>query len=79
MKIVGKRIEPPVTTSTSGSSLASAVTFSADLTQLAGGRVMFPKGVFRYKTHEEANEHQAQCLAQGMASLVRQRASGNQA
>jgi hypothetical protein len=38
--------------------------------------VPFPKGIFRYKSHEEANEHQAACLAQGMARLVEERKHG---
>lgn len=76
MKHVGVRMEPALSRETSGAALASAVTFSADLTRLAGGRVPFPKGIFRYKSHEEANEHQAACLAQGMARLVEERKHG---
>lgn len=57
-------------------SLASGIAFSADLSRLAGGVVMFPKGIFRYKTHEEANEHEARCLAEGMARLARERSRG---
>ncbi len=70
MKQVGVRKEMALTRETSGVALASAIAFSADLTRLAGGRVPFPKGVFRYKSHEEANEHQAACLAQSMARLA---------
>lgn len=76
MREIGVRREPPMTMEVSGVALASAVAFNADLTRLAGGRVMFPKGVFRYKNHEEANAHEAKCLAEGMAALARERAHG---
>jgi hypothetical protein len=76
MKQIGIRKEQPLTRETSGAGLASAVAFSADLTRLAGGRVMFPKGVFRYKSHEDANAHESRCLAEGMAKLARDRKHG---
>lgn len=76
MKQVDKRIEPAMTVEVSGSALASNIAFSADLTQLAGGRVFFPKGVYRYKSHDEANAHQSDCLAQGMAQLAIERHRG---
>lgn len=76
MRQVGKRIEPTITEEVSGLALASNIAFSADLTQLAGGRVFFPKGVFRYKSHDEANAHQADCLAEGMAKLAMERHRG---
>jgi hypothetical protein len=76
MKEVGKRVEPLVLDVPSGTALASAVAFSAGVIQLAGGRVFFPKGVFRYKSHAEANEHQAACRAEGMARLVLERRRG---
>jgi hypothetical protein len=73
MRQVGKRVEPTMTAEVSGPALAANIAFSADLTQLAGGRVFFPKGVFRYKSHDEANAHQAECLAEGMALLAMER------
>ena len=76
MRHVGHRKEPSMTPEPSAVSLASGIAFSADITQLAGGRIMFPKGVFRYKSHEEANSHEARCLADGMAQLARERGHG---
>lgn len=73
MKKVGKRVEHPVVVKPSGASLASNIAFSYDMTQMAGGRVFFPKGVFRYKSHDEANAHQSACLANGMAKLAKER------
>lgn len=76
MKHIGIRKKRPITHATSGAGLASVVAFSADLTRLSGGRVMFPRGVFRYKSHEEANAHEAACLAAGMAKLAKERKLG---
>lgn len=76
MRYVGKREEPAMTIEVSGSALASNIAFSCDLTQLAGGRVFFPKGVYRYKSHAEANAHQSESLAKGMAQLAMERSRG---
>ncbi|MFT7724245.1 MAG: hypothetical protein QM788_15660 [Roseateles sp.] len=76
MKQVGRRIEPPLLAEPSGAALADGLAFSASVAGLAGGRVFFPKGVFRYKSHAEANAHQAACLAEGMARLARDRRRG---
>lgn len=76
MRQIGKRKEPPITPEATGENLAGGVEFSADMAKLAGGSVMFPKGVFRYKTHEEANAHQELWLARGMAQLARARRHG---
>ncbi len=73
MKQVGKRVESQVQIQASGESLAAAFAVTHTASSLCQGRVMFPKGVFRYKTHEEANAHEAQCLAEGMARLARER------
>lgn len=43
---------------------------------LAGGRCPLPKGVFRFKTHEQANAWQEAVQAQLMAELARARADG---
>jgi hypothetical protein len=77
MRRVGKRVEPAMEVKTSGASLASNIAFSADMKRLAGGRVFFPKGVYRYKSHEEANAHQSECLAEGMAKLAKERNPGH--
>jgi hypothetical protein len=76
MKQLGHRKDGLVKSETNGASLAAAIAFSSDLSQLAGGSVMFPKGIFRYKSHNEANFHKERCLAQGMAALAAERSNG---
>ncbi|QXL83853.1 hypothetical protein [Comamonas sp. NLF-1-9] len=73
---MGKRIEPRVGPAPSGDALALSMAFAEDLAGFTGGRVFFPKGVFRYRSHAQANAHQAACLALGMAKLARERAGG---
>lgn len=76
MRQVGNHLERPMTAAPSGSALASTLAFTEDLAALSSGWIFFPKGVFRYKSHEEANAHQAACLAEGMAQLAKERRHG---
>lgn len=73
MRQVGKRTEQPLVSAPSGEFLALNIAFSSGLAQMTGGHVFFPKGVFRYKSHSEANAHQSACLADGMAKLAKER------
>jgi hypothetical protein len=77
MRRVGKRLGRAVEVKTNGASLASKIVFSSNMTRLAGGRVFFPKGVYRYKSHEEASAHQTECLAVGMATRAKERNHGH--
>ncbi len=48
--------------------------FNEEIHRLPTGSTTFiPKGVFRFKTHEAANQHQQQCLAEGMALIASER------
>ena len=76
MRNVGKRAEPALLVQPDGASLASGILFNTGLAQLAEGGTFFPKGVFRYKSHAEANQHKADCLASGMAALAMKRRHG---
>ena len=73
MITVGKRIAHPLVATPTSTYLRSNIEFSADLTKIADGKVFFPKGVFRYASHEEANAHQEACLAEGIALLAMSR------
>lgn len=79
MKTVGQRKERPVGVDASGALLAAGARFNDEMQRLPTGDSSFiPKGVYRFKTHAEANQHQLDCLAQGMAKLARERADGRQ-
>jgi len=76
MKRVGRRLEPPpIAAKPSGALLAEGARFSESMARLAPVGIM-PKGVYRYKSHEEANRHAQECLARAMARLAWERGHG---
>jgi hypothetical protein len=51
--------------------LAEGARFNDEIHRLPTGKSTFiPKGVFRFKTHEDANRHQLDCLVEGMADAA---------
>ena len=62
----------PVSFAASATLLAEGARFNDEIHRLPGGNDSFiPKGVYRFKTHAEANQHQMECIARGMAALAR--------
>ena len=71
MRTVGKRKERPIGLLASGTLLAEGARFNDEIHRLPTGETTFiPKGVYRFKTHEDANRHQLDCLAKGMAKIA---------
>jgi hypothetical protein len=65
MRQVGSRREPAIAEQASGLLLIEGARFNEAITRLA--RTTFvPKGVYRYKLHDEANSHELDCLVRGM-------------
>ena len=74
MKTVGHRKEPPITFSASAALLAEGARFNDEIHRLPTGNTTFiPKGVFHFKSHQEANRHQQDCLVKGMAQIALER------
>jgi hypothetical protein len=74
MRIVGHRQPPPISFNASAARLAEGARFNDEIHHLPSGSDSFiPKGVYRFKTHAEANQHQMDCLANGMAYVARAR------
>ncbi|MEO8409973.1 MAG: hypothetical protein ABI478_05330 [Propionivibrio sp.] len=74
MRTVGKRKQRPITFSASGSLLREGALFNDEMHRLPTGNTTFiPKGVYFFKTHAEANQHQLECLVNGMAKIARDR------
>jgi hypothetical protein len=72
MRTVGHRKSQPISFAASAARLVEGARFNDEIHRLpSGGHSFIPKGVYRFKAHAEANQHQSDCLAQGMASLVR--------
>lgn len=77
MRTVGRRKERPIGLFASGALLAEGARFNDELHRLPTGDTTFiPKGVYRFKTHEEAYQHQLDCLAKGMAKVAWERING---
>ncbi|MBW7923494.1 MAG: hypothetical protein H3C59_01985 [Burkholderiaceae bacterium] len=74
VRIVGRRKEREITFHASGEALVEGARFTADLRRLPGaGSTFIPKGVYRFRTHEEADRQRRECLAAGMAVLALER------
>ena len=74
MKIVGRREERPLSFDASAELLAIAGRFLAELHKFPGANLTgIPKGVRRFKTHDEMNRYDDQRLAEHMARLARSR------
>ena len=77
MRTIGCRKERPVSIVASGVLLAEGARFNDEIHRLPTGNTTFiPKGVYRFMTHAEANQHQVDCLAKGMAKIAQERAYG---
>ena len=71
MRTIGQRRERPITYSASASLLLEGARFNDDIHRLPTGHLTYiPKGVFRFTTHEEANQHQQACLIEAMAKIA---------
>lgn len=72
MKQVGRRQERPIQLQAEGALLREGARFSETVSHLCKS-TFIPKGVYRYRSHDEANKHQDECLAQGMSRLASER------
>lgn len=72
MRVVGKKTEPILSPVASGELLKRAALFN-EMMQSAmpyGKCGYIPKGVYRFKSHLEANQQQDECLAKHMAMIA---------
>ena len=74
MRTIGHRKERQITFSASAILLMEGARFNDEIHRLPTGRTTFiPKGVFHFKSHEEANRHQQTNLIDGMAQIALER------
>lgn len=74
MRTVGRRKEPEITFSASAALLAEGARFNDEIHRLpTGNRTFIPKGVFRFKSHEDANRFDLDQLTEGMAKIAMER------
>ncbi|MEQ1661145.1 MAG: hypothetical protein ABL877_00455 [Thiobacillus sp.] len=66
MKTIGHRQPPPLSSRASGDQLAIGIRFSETLSHFSPA-LGIAKGVYRYSSHEAANQHWLECVARNMA------------
>jgi hypothetical protein len=69
MRQVGSRRERTIALDASGSLLIEGALFNEAVARLAPSTFV-PKGIYRFRSHEAANQHAAECLARGMGLLA---------
>ena len=69
MKQVGRRRAPQIVREAKGVLLPEVARFSEAMSALAPSTFV-PKGVYRFKTHGDANRHRQDCLARGIGLLA---------
>lgn len=74
MRTIGHRKQRPITFSASAELLTEGARFNDEIHRLPTGNSTFiPKGVFRFKNHEDANRQQLENLVEGMAQIALER------
>lgn len=73
MITVGRRRERPIARQGDGMLLAEGARFSETIAHLAKS-TFISKGVYRFRSHTDANRQQEDCLAKGMGRLAAERA-----
>lgn len=74
MRTIGHRKEHPITFSASATLLEEGARFNDEIHRLpTGNQTFIAKGVYRFKSFEESNRHDLDCLVKGMAQIAKQR------
>jgi hypothetical protein len=68
MKVAGKRKERSITVHADGALLREGALFNTEMQKMQS-TFRFPRGVFRYKTHEEADRQMMDCVVDSMAAI----------
>ena len=72
MRQVGSRREPEMVERASGLLLAEGARFNEAVAGLAP-TTFIPKGIYRFRSHSDANRQQLDCLVRGMGLLAMRR------
>ncbi len=72
MKVIGKRKERDISFHASGDLLREGALFNTEIQKLLS-TFRFPRGVFRYRTHEEADRHMSECILDSMVAIQKAR------
>ena len=69
MRQVGSRRDPEMVEKASGVLLAEGARFNEAVSRLAP-TTFIPKGIYRFRSHDDANRQQLDCLVRGMGLLA---------
>ena len=72
MKVIGHRKERGISFHASGNLLREGALFNTEIQKLQS-TFRFPRGVFRYRTHEEADRHMSDCVVDSMVAVQKNR------
>jgi hypothetical protein len=72
VRVVGQRLEREVTLHASGELLRDGALFNSEMQKIQSC-LRFPRGLYRYKTHEEAERHWNECVVNTMVAVQRER------
>lgn len=72
MKHAGKRKERDITLHADGALLREGALFNTEMQKLQS-TFRFPRGVFRYKSHEEADRHMMDCVVESIVAVQQAR------
>jgi hypothetical protein len=72
VKIAGKRKERSITLHADGALLREGALFNTGM-QKVQSTFRFPRGVFRYKSHEEADRHMMDCVVNSILAVQKSR------
>ncbi|MNC93498.1 hypothetical protein D3C83_101390 [compost metagenome] len=68
IRVVGTRVQRPLSLQPAADRLAEGSRFSADMAALGNASTFIPKGVYRFRTQAEAEEQRIASLARGIAA-----------
>ncbi len=73
MKLIGKRKARPISEKASGELLKQGAIFNDEIHRLpTGSTTCFPRGIYRYATSKEANDHWDSCVIERIVRNGRQ-------
>lgn len=71
MRTVGRRKEPPISFSASAALLVEGARFNEEIHRLPTRHTThIPKGLYRFKSLEKADQHLQECLVAGMVRIA---------
>ena len=72
MKVAGKRKDRNITLHADGALLREGALFNTEMQKMQS-TFRFPRGIFHYKSHEEADRHMMECVVNSMVAVQKNR------